>query len=371
MDEVFKSVSRHLDEFVDRHPGVLGIATATAAQTLVDLTEGVYGILAGHGSEVADKFDKKVDQTSAALRSWGDSLVEAYPDSKLAIVGATALASIPATAMEFAKGTVDTARVGTGVAEGTWSGVAKDGIRTLSILAPAYKASRFVYGTIATAFVKDAAPFLGACTEVSITKALAHSGQSKAYASLDKLLKQVIQHPIGAASIDEGRNLHEMAGDLGRLGARFKLGNGPSTMKHLEDLTRSNPNGVTVFTAHWKQFNPRLWKNEEVGHAMYAFVDDFGRFRIADRSGKVVRSLGQLEAAFPYGYGYTGLSKAALGRMVMHIPMSRFLTTMERGGALGMALSAVRMTAAGEFRDRVRDFLKFKSSRPVGRPSAR
>jgi hypothetical protein len=59
----FDHLSHGIDGFVDRNPGVLGVVAATAAQSLVDVGHGVYGILSGHGAEVADWYDHRVAQT--------------------------------------------------------------------------------------------------------------------------------------------------------------------------------------------------------------------------------------------------------------------------------------------------------------------
>jgi hypothetical protein len=83
MDQLFKSISKHIDDFVDRNPGILSIAAATSAQTLVDLTGGVYGILTGHGSEVADQFDKRSIKATLRFDHWAMVLSRHTPVIRL------------------------------------------------------------------------------------------------------------------------------------------------------------------------------------------------------------------------------------------------------------------------------------------------
>jgi hypothetical protein len=363
-DDFFNTLTSHIEEFVDQNPGKLSIAAATGAQTLVDMSQGVYGILSGHGSEVADLFDQKVEQSNAFIRSFGNQLVDENPGSKGAVLAATALSAIPGTFMEFGKGTVDSARLGTGFAEGTWTGAGKDVLRALPFLTPAFRASKSVYGTITRAYL-DPAKKLGTCVPVSITKALAQTGQTKAFVALSDMVKRVVSHPAGRASIDQGRSLKEMAGDLYRIGAEFKLAKSPQTMQELEKLVRANKGGVTVFGLEWQEFRSALNETVKEGHAMYAYIDGFGRFRIADNSKRVVGSLKELVDA-----GYKQLAKAQLHEHIMQIPMSRFLKTMQEGGSLGIAVNAMRTTSWSELRDTAKDFMKSKQRKSFNAPAS-
>jgi hypothetical protein len=60
-------------------------------------------------------------------------------------------------------------------------------------------------------------------------------------------------------------------------------------------LRAQDKRGVMLFLVEWLPPGAR----EKVAHVLYGKLDDAGRFSIADRSGKEVRSLAELEQAQP------------------------------------------------------------------------
>jgi hypothetical protein len=85
---------------------------------------------------------------------------------------------------------------------------------------------------------------------------------------------------------------------LRQLGARVRLIGNPAAMEDVMAAARSNPDGVVMFSVKWSAG----------GHTLLASAGPLRGVQIADRSGKVVRSLAELErfypgigAATPYG----------------------------------------------------------------------
>jgi hypothetical protein len=343
MADIFKSLSDKIDAFVDAHPDTLGVVAATAAKTLVDVTQGAYGVATGNGPQVADWFDSRVAESRAILKQAGDDLVDAHPNM-LGVIGATALNAIPGTAMVIAQGQVDVARIGQGVKKGTLGGFAQDGLRALSLLSPVSKLAKFGFGKLATAY-KDPVSTLGACLPVSLTKALAQTGQMKAYASLNDFLRNHSTFPFATASLNQGRRMIDMVGELSQIGAKFKLTGGAKTMDQLKQLAQANRDGVTTFGVVWN-----MPGKGQVGHALNAFIGAGGKLKIGDRSGAVVNLLKELERYYP------NIGSAGLTGSVLQIPQAAWLKTMTAGGQIGLAVNAVRMVPQNEFKERMKDF---------------
>jgi hypothetical protein len=322
---------------VDACPNFLGVTVASIGQTLTDVTNGVIDTLNGHGSDVADMLDRKAAETARFFDSLGNDIVDAFPNAAGALA-ATAVSSVPRVFLQFGQGMADTTRLGQGVAEGTASGVAKDGLRALQIVAPALSSlQELKLARLAKAYV-DPAPELRACVPVTITKALKQVGQSRAFGYLDEMVTGLSKNTIGRKSLHAGRHLREMVGDLRRLGAKFENVQTGGTLESLENLARSKPNGVTVFHAQWRV----VGELEDTAHAMYAYIDRIGKFRIADRSGNVVSSLKELEALVP---SYSGISGATLQTTAMYIPKATYLVAAANAGGVGLLLNIVKTSA--------------------------
>jgi len=344
MSSIFETLSNKIDAFVDSNPNTLGVVAATAAKTLVDVSQGVYGVATGRGVEVADWFDSRVVQTQAILKQAGDDLVDKHPNM-LGVIGATALNAIPGTAMVIAKGQVDTARIGQGVKKGTAWGFAEDAMRALPLLSPASKLAKFGLGKLSKAY-KDPVATLNACLPVSLTKALLQTGQMKAFSAIDDMVRNHAKHPFATHSLDQGRRMIDMVNDLSQIGAKFKLTYGAKSFDDLKELAHLNRDGVTTFGVVWK--HPVAG---DVGHALNAFIGKGGKLKIADRSGKVVDSLAELEK------DYAKLGTAVMSGPVLQIPQAVWIKTMSQGPVIGLAVNAVRMVPASEFKERMKDFV--------------
>lgn len=215
--------------------------------------------------KLADWWDGEKQTSEKAL----DEFVDNHPDW-FGIVVATAAAS----AMDLGAGFVDVLRVGEGVKEGGW-GYGKDALRVLSFAGPAARLGRLGLARVTPN------PSGGVCAWVASAKAIRQTG-TKHFATAQELFKAAGHHsaPMSMA---------EMIPVLKRVGAATKSLGPPKSIKHLEQLTSQNANGVILFGVSWSKG----------GHALYAFRDMAGKFRIADRTGKVVSSLSEVERFYP------------------------------------------------------------------------
>ena len=215
--------------------------------------------------ELADWWDGEKQKSEKAL----DEFVDKHPDW-FGIVFATAAA----TSMDLGAGFVDVLRVGEGVKEGGW-GYGKDALRVLSLAGPAARLGRLGLARVTPN------PSGGVCAWVASAKALRQTG-TKHFATAQDLFKAAGHHsaPMSMA---------EMIPVLKKVGAATKNLGEPKNIRYLEQLTSQNPNGVILFGVSWSKG----------GHALYAFRDMVGRFRIADRTGTVVSSLSELERFYP------------------------------------------------------------------------
>jgi len=207
------------------------------------------------------------------------------------------VAATVSTFMEVGAGTVDVLRFGEGMAEGGLKGFGKDALRALSIVGSLGKGAKLVQtfaGARAARLIADAPG--GVCGWVSITKAMRQTGNKLYVAVSDLLAEPAMQSELRALG---GSSMPQRVGVLRSLGAKvFDTLKVPSRLDGLQSLARRD-GSVLMFGINWER------NGQRVGHALYAFYDHFGRFRIADRTGLVVRSLEELEKLKP-GYGPIG-----------------------------------------------------------------
>lgn len=223
-------------------------------------------------SDIADWWDEQHKQSKQAL----DELVDNYPNWFGVSVATTA-----ATAMELGAGLVDVLRLGDGVASGTAGGFARDGLRLLQFAPAVGKVGRNVLARVL------ANPRGGICTWVSATKALRQVG-TKAFASVDDLARAA-----GLRSISQlqGAFVHDIIPVLRRLGARVSQLPNPRNLAQVNNAVKGD--GVVLFSVKFSS------AGKVVGHTLYAFRNAFGNILYADRTGKVVKALADLERFYP------------------------------------------------------------------------
>ncbi len=195
----------------------------------------------------------------------------------------------------------DLLRLGQGFGQGGFGGVAQDGLRLLAIGGPLTK------GFAAVARMKMVQrvvnPLGENCTWVAATQALRISGV-KHFAKVEDLVKAAGLESIsqtGPAFIKEFGPL------LQQLGARVKYvekigADNLPVWKSLDEVTtylKSNPNGTMIFAVSPATGAP---------HSMIAFLHPTRGLQIADRSGRIVKNLSELEDLYP------GISDFANGK---------------------------------------------------------
>jgi LysM repeat protein len=253
-------------------------------------------------SDIADWWDEQ----SRISRRELDAFVDEHPDWFGVLV-----AGVTATTMDLGAGMVDVLRLGEGAAEGGLKGLGKDGLRMLQFAPAAGRVGRFALARVLTD------PGRGICTWIAATKALRQIG-TKAFASVDDLARAA-----GLRSISQlgGAFVDELVPVLRRLGARVTLLNNPGSLEAVNAAVRGE--GVVLFSVKWGQ----------VGHTLYAFRNALGRVVYADRTGKVVSSLSELERF------YSGISNAKVYGSAALLEGPRILITE------GLAVLAMEVRA--------------------------
>ena len=222
-------------------------------------------------SDIAEWWDEQHRTSRKAL----DDFVDEHPNWFGIIVAGTT-----ATTMDLGAGLVDVLRLGEGAAEGGVKGFAKDGLRLLQVAPAAGRLARFGIARLVTD------PGGGICTWVSAAKALRQVG-ARAFASVDDLAAAA-GSPLSGLG---GAFVHRLTDVLRKLGARVIALANPSRLADVNAAVRDG--GVVLFSVNW------LRNSKTIGHTLYAFRDSIGRIRYADRTGKVVASLADLERFYP------------------------------------------------------------------------
>lgn len=191
------------------------------------------------------------------------------------------LATVVHTSMTLGSGLVDLLRLGEGVKKGGWRGLAEDGLRLLTLAGPIARGARGV----ARFLVPNSFPGHGICGWITATQVLRQTGV-KHFALLEDLVRA-----SGRSEIDS-LYLHEIEALLKQLGARTTYLSTVQSVKEIAALLARNPRSVVVFGAQY------VHNGVQGGHALYAFRDILGRIRFVDRTGKVLKSLEELEKIY-------------------------------------------------------------------------
>jgi hypothetical protein len=126
----------------------------------------------------------------------------------------------------------------------------------------------------------------GACAPMCATHVLRKSGHAPRVDVAD-LVRANGGDPSNVLDFQMGRAGVLQA--LDKMKIPYRTVTNPSSMAELEAIVRQQ-RGTTIFGV--------LFENGE-RHAMVAFIDDAGRFKIWDRTGRTVSSLAELEASYP------------------------------------------------------------------------
>lgn len=265
--------------------------------------------------KIADKWDEDKRKTEKVL----DRFVDQHPDW-FGVVVATATS----TAMEVGGGFVDVLRIGEGVKEGGW-GYAKDALRVVSLAGPVAKVGKFgaqlTRSGLARVTTDPGGPL---CAWVASTKALRQTG-TRHFAKVTDLIKAA-KHSAAPKS------MAEMISVLKKMGASGKHLGKPQSMKQLEQLTSQYRDGVILFGVSWSKG----------GHALYAFRNAAGKFRIADRTGKIVGNLSELDHVYQ-GIGTALPQGAAVFVRNARIISNQAVTNTSLAGILAVEVRAVML----------------------------
>jgi len=232
-------------------------------------------------ADIADWWDEQRRVSQRDL----DAFVDEYPNWFGVLVAGAA-----GTAMDLGAGFVDVLRLGEGAADHSLKGFAQDGLRLLQFAPALGRVGRFA---LARAL---ADPGGDICTWIAATKALRQVGV-KTFAAIEDLMQAA-----GFASIGQlgGAFVDALIPALRKLGARVTPLCALDSMEAVSAAVLGK--GVVLFSVTWGK----------AGHTLYAFRNAFGRLLFADRTGKVVSSLAELERYYPGISGAKVYGPAAL-----------------------------------------------------------
>ncbi len=231
-----------------------------------------------NAADIADWWDAQREKSRDAL----DAFIEQNPNLFGIVVAGSAN-----TAMDVAASTVDSLRLGTGMAEKTPGGFIKDSLRLLNLAAPLVKAGSVVKSAAETENVRLAKaivdPGSEVCGWVSATQALVQVGFKPASGKLFVAVEDLVRL-IGRAPASP--HFGEMIPRLREIGAAIRPIRNVSSFDEVANMTPKN-GGVVMFSVEGKGtevVEGRLVEST-IGHALYAFRDGMGRVRIMDRGG--------------------------------------------------------------------------------------
>jgi hypothetical protein len=231
---------------------------------------------------VADAFDRYHKQWDTAVEGWLDRSVtdvgmQLGPDAG-ATTGVAVAAGVVWAASTFIGGVLggfaDVARLGDGVAKGTWSGVGQDGLRVLAFAGPMLRQLRFISG-----YAVAGTEISNSCTMTAQTMAMRLTG-TRLWLTLDELARAArVPSPVrtpGYAGVD----LAPLLGALKRMGAVITH-HGEGTVETVRKLILQR-RGVVTFAFNYYEAEEIVAKG---AHYVAGFVDQLGRVMVADQHG--------------------------------------------------------------------------------------
>jgi hypothetical protein len=264
-------------------------------------------------TEVADWFDKVRHDNEKFL---ADGMRDTDDDflGAMAWTGIGVVRLLNGVAGGVAGGFIDVLRIGDGVKEGGW-GYGKDALRALAIVGPALKVGRMALGLVAAV---DATPAVGNCAWVSAARAARMTG-TQHFATVGQLASAI---GIGVGDT-AGMNMLEVQNIIRLVNGETTLVRGVLSFEEVAQLARNNPDGVVVFPVTFMRTAGQTVNGisqaaelSENGHALIAKAVG-GTVFIVDRSGKVYRSLQELEGVYGAASGLPPGASGGLGMTVM------------------------------------------------------
>lgn len=282
-------------------------------------------------SDLAEWWEKNRKYTG----EWADRGLSAFVDEHPNFFGVV-VATAGRTAIEFpmaiGAGFVDILNLGKGTAEGGW-GYLQDGLRFVSAVAPLARGGQAIISRVLAMGTE------GNCAWIATAKALMQTG-TKTFASIGTLTE------AGGAASSGVETVSQLVNPIRKIGGVVNELPQPATMSELVAAAKANPNGSLIFGIRWNNAafagpgNPA----GSAGHALVASWDAARGFMIADRTGKVVTSLAELEKFYP-GIGGANLSGGLIAIKNAMIPQAALIPL----GTSGSILDALAMEVAVVF----------------------
>ena len=235
-------------------------------------------------SDLADWWEKNRQQTAGYSDRALTDYVQAHPGLFAVVVAGSAQTAVEFP-MAIGAGFVDLLRLGKGAAEGGF-GYLQDGLRFISIAAPLARGGQAILSRVLAAGTLDN------CTWIAATKALQATG-TRPFA----LVRDLANAAGLKTSATGGAFIDELLAALRQLGAKVRLLPNPGSLNDVLQAASGNRNGAVVFSVTWRNaaFTP-----PEVGHSLVAAWDAAANVvRFADRSGRVISSLAELDRLYP------------------------------------------------------------------------
>lgn len=270
----------------------------------------------------ADWWDEQHAESERALDEFVKNSAKDGEPNYFAIV----LATTVHTSMALGNGFVDVARLGEGVEKGGW-GYGEDALRLLSVAGPSVRASRMAITRLVTNPPGDL------CAWVSATQALRQTGV-KHFAVVDDIARAVGKSVPELSGV---RSLREVMHGLRFLGAKVDEVGGITSLDDLRKLARRNTGDVIQFGVWFDPLRPALG-----GHSLSMYRNAFGRVVIADRTGRQVRSLAELEDI------YQGISGATVHHHALIIRRSTVVKHAPNASTLALEVNSVALRTRPE-----------------------
>jgi hypothetical protein len=291
-------------------------------------------------SELANGWDRLRKENDRAVDGVCDRIIAKHPGSWWAVATIRTLSyDFPVT---LGAGFVDVLRLGEGSHEGGW-GIGKDALRLVTVVGPFGRMLGIVRARSAAAGVANGTG--PNCTWITTVKALRQTAVRHT-ATLKDLCRVANIRECNTA----GAWVSGMVPLLQKLGAvvrplREFTGAAGESLKDIAALARRNTDGVVMFSVKWsnKAFAAVKNPNGNVGHSLLAYRDPIRGVIFADRSGRVVGALQELESLYP------GIGSAVPFGSTAFVQNARILTGLRAAGVFSvLALDVIQLDSRAE-----------------------
>lgn len=276
---------------------------------------------------VADWWGKQREISEGEL----EEFIDRYPN--LFGVG---VATAVHTSMALGSGFVDLLRLGEGTAQGGW-GYGRDALRLLVVAGPIFRGGRLL---LARATPNATGPV---CSYIASAGALRRTGTRFFVRASDLIAKSGGGAPT---------SMSQLLGLLRTFGAKVRSLGQPSTVADLQRLTATHRNGVVLFGIRWTRPS-----GAGAGHALYAFRDGLGRFRIADRTGRIVGQLSELNSS------YANIGNATMQGTALLVENATIVGGTSYASMLALSMNATIVVREGEANRRLEESRRTRQRR--------